>query len=72
MIRLLAYIGLWLFAMFSIAFSVALGVLTALKTFWKQELEKGEKITLELASGIVLANNHIAEKKKKDKKNERA
>ena len=72
MIRLLAYIGLWLFAMFSIAVSVAVGVLSALKTFWKQDLENGVNIELGLASGIVLANDHIAEKKKKDKKNERA
>lgn len=72
MIRLLAYIGLWLFAMFSIAVSVAVGVLSALKTFWKQDLDNGVNIELGLASGIVLANDHIAEKKKKDKKNERA
>ena len=65
MIRLLAYIGLWLFAMFSIAVSVAVGVLSALKTFWKIDMGNGINFAIDVASGIALAHEH---EKKKDKK----
>ena len=70
MIRLLAYIGLWLFAMFSIAVSVAVGVLSALKSFWKIDMGNGINFAIDVASGVAMGLEH--EKKKKDKKNERA
>lgn len=65
MIRLLAYIGLWLFAMFSIAISVAVGVLSALKTFWKQDMGNGINYAIDVASGVAMALEH------KEKKNEK-
>ena len=70
MIRLLAYIGLWVFAMFSIAVSVAVGVLSALKTFWKIDMGNGINFAIDVASGVAMALEH-KEKKKEKKQNGR-
>ena len=64
MIRLLAYIGLWLLAMFSIVVSVAIGVLSALKTFWKEDMDNGINFAIEVASGIDIAHKYEKEKEK--------
>ena len=68
-LRLIAYLGLYLFIMLSIVFAVGLGVLIALMTFWKTDMLNGLELSTVIATGISMEKDYT-ESKKKEKKNE--
>ena len=64
-IKFFCYVSLIFFACFFTAMSVSVGVLTALKAFWKKDLGNGVELIIILSSAITLAKEQ-KEKEGKD------
>ena len=54
-LRLIAYTGIILLYCFFTTFAVGVGVLTALKTFWKTDMQNGFELVLSIITGIKMS-----------------
>lgn len=54
-IRLIAYLGVILLYCFITAFAVGVGVLSALKTFWKTDMNNGFNLVIDIATALIMA-----------------
>ena len=66
-LRILLFSVLVLIALYLLAFTIALGVVSALKLFWKKDMDNGNVLSLIIASGVVVGMRH-REKEKEDGK----